>query len=416
MKPNLKGFILSEEDRTSRTAIEYWFRVLDLDDDGIISLYELEQLWVLQESRLNQEGCNAFDFKDIICVALDLMKIDTSSLSMAPLKSFSDAPLETEPRVWIRSGDLKRMPALSARFFDFFVNYQKLLERESTNGNRLIREIDELQQIFFQQQQFLAFKSDSSLSLTIPSDKKSALSRWADHEYDQYILQEELDQRRQREQQQQQFSHAHNIYSSIQDESGAWSNFDPDQHIISTSRKTGRVRRGRLKTRRTRVTKSTSLTKSTKSTNDPCDETLGEDEFNDEDEYVDVDEEDETSSDEEDDRNTTLHQKESMFTELTEECVEQLKEAIERFTGTAAEEEDRPVPKMCWTNAQLEGPANLFLQPVQPFGTVMNEHPSHVPRLQTSPPRSPNGNYGGRKAMRPTQVESVELVEIEDID
>lgn len=30
-------FIISEEDKKSDTAVEYWFRVLDLDGDGIIS-------------------------------------------------------------------------------------------------------------------------------------------------------------------------------------------------------------------------------------------------------------------------------------------------------------------------------------------------------------------------------------------
>jgi Ca2+-binding EF-hand superfamily protein len=31
------GFILSEEDKTSRRSIEYWFKVIDLDDNGIIT-------------------------------------------------------------------------------------------------------------------------------------------------------------------------------------------------------------------------------------------------------------------------------------------------------------------------------------------------------------------------------------------
>jgi serine/threonine-protein phosphatase 2A regulatory subunit B'' len=30
-------FIISEEDKQSRTAIEYWFKVIDLDDNGIIT-------------------------------------------------------------------------------------------------------------------------------------------------------------------------------------------------------------------------------------------------------------------------------------------------------------------------------------------------------------------------------------------
>jgi serine/threonine-protein phosphatase 2A regulatory subunit B'' len=30
-------YILSEEDKTTRTSIEYWFKVLDLDNNGIIT-------------------------------------------------------------------------------------------------------------------------------------------------------------------------------------------------------------------------------------------------------------------------------------------------------------------------------------------------------------------------------------------
>ena len=30
-------FMLSEEDKTTRTSIEYWFKVVDLDNNGIIT-------------------------------------------------------------------------------------------------------------------------------------------------------------------------------------------------------------------------------------------------------------------------------------------------------------------------------------------------------------------------------------------
>ena len=35
-------FILSEEDRDSAAAMEYWFRMLDVDEDGVWSSFELE--------------------------------------------------------------------------------------------------------------------------------------------------------------------------------------------------------------------------------------------------------------------------------------------------------------------------------------------------------------------------------------
>ena len=38
-------FLLAEEDKSHPTAIEYWFRVMDIDGDGYISLYELEYFY-----------------------------------------------------------------------------------------------------------------------------------------------------------------------------------------------------------------------------------------------------------------------------------------------------------------------------------------------------------------------------------
>jgi len=39
------GFMLSEEDKTTDTSIEYWFKVIDLDNNNIISGYELEYFY-----------------------------------------------------------------------------------------------------------------------------------------------------------------------------------------------------------------------------------------------------------------------------------------------------------------------------------------------------------------------------------
>jgi len=32
-----QGFVLAEEDKTTLPSIEYWFRVIDLDENGIIA-------------------------------------------------------------------------------------------------------------------------------------------------------------------------------------------------------------------------------------------------------------------------------------------------------------------------------------------------------------------------------------------
>jgi serine/threonine-protein phosphatase 2A regulatory subunit B'' len=67
------GFILSEEDKTSPTAQEYWFRILDLDGDGVLSLYELERNFEGVTARLEQQAVHGIapmdmvQFSDALC-------------------------------------------------------------------------------------------------------------------------------------------------------------------------------------------------------------------------------------------------------------------------------------------------------------------------------------------------------------
>uniref|UniRef100_A0A915DY59 EF-hand domain-containing protein n=1 Tax=Ditylenchus dipsaci TaxID=166011 RepID=A0A915DY59_9BILA len=93
------AFLLAEEDKRHPTSIEYWFRCVDLDGDGVISLYEMEYFYA----------------EDVICNLLD---------SVSP----------ANPNYVTRS-DLKRS-GLAHRFFNTFVNYLKYLEQESSEGER----------------------------------------------------------------------------------------------------------------------------------------------------------------------------------------------------------------------------------------------------------------------------------------
>ena len=45
-------FLLSEEDKSSSTAVGFWFRVLDVDDDGRVSRHDMEHLYTEQRARL----------------------------------------------------------------------------------------------------------------------------------------------------------------------------------------------------------------------------------------------------------------------------------------------------------------------------------------------------------------------------
>ncbi|KAF9989903.1 Serine/threonine-protein phosphatase 2A regulatory subunit B'' subunit alpha [Mortierella antarctica] len=71
-----KGFIwflLAETDKQTTTSIEYWFRCMDLDGDGMLTVFELEQLFQEQATRMAILGMESFGFRDAICQMQDLV-------------------------------------------------------------------------------------------------------------------------------------------------------------------------------------------------------------------------------------------------------------------------------------------------------------------------------------------------------
>jgi serine/threonine-protein phosphatase 2A regulatory subunit B'' len=96
-------------------SIEYWFRCLDVDGDGLISLYEMEYFYRDIERKLEARNMETLGFNDVICNLLDLV-----------------AP-KNGPSVTLN--DLKKC-GLAHRFFNTFVNYIKYVEQESSEGER----------------------------------------------------------------------------------------------------------------------------------------------------------------------------------------------------------------------------------------------------------------------------------------
>ena len=113
---------MSEEDKSTPTSSEYWFRVMDRDGDGAITIDDLEFFYAeqvcrmlddwkdffSQETRLRTLGVEPLPFLDLLCLMLDLVKPEQKHL--------------------ITLRDLKKC-RLQHIFFDTFLNAEKYLDR-----------------------------------------------------------------------------------------------------------------------------------------------------------------------------------------------------------------------------------------------------------------------------------------------
>ncbi|KAL7062832.1 hypothetical protein AAHC03_01450 [Spirometra sp. Aus1] len=112
-------FLLAEEDKRHPRSIEYWFRCMDLDGDGVLSLYELEYFYSEQSARMEEMGIEPPTLEDCLCQCLDMVK-----------PSLTDR---------IRLSDLKHC-SLCTIFFDTFFNLPKYLQHEQRDPFANIRD------------------------------------------------------------------------------------------------------------------------------------------------------------------------------------------------------------------------------------------------------------------------------------
>ncbi|XP_017291911.1 serine/threonine-protein phosphatase 2A regulatory subunit B'' subunit alpha isoform X1 [Kryptolebias marmoratus] len=114
-------FLISEEDKKNPTSIEYWFRCMDADGDGILSMYELEYFYEEQCERMERMGIEPLPFQDLLCQMLDLVKPESTGK--------------------ITLSDLKRC-RMAHIFFDTFFNLEKYLDHEQRDPFAVQKDID----------------------------------------------------------------------------------------------------------------------------------------------------------------------------------------------------------------------------------------------------------------------------------
>ncbi|NWX91788.1 P2R3A phosphatase, partial [Nothoprocta pentlandii] len=113
--------LISEEDKRSATSIEYWFRCMDLDGDGVLSMYELEYFYEEQCERMEVMGIEPLPFHDLLCQMLDLVKP------------------ERDGKVTLR--DLKRC-RMAHVFYNTFFNLEKYLDNEQRDPFAVQKDIE----------------------------------------------------------------------------------------------------------------------------------------------------------------------------------------------------------------------------------------------------------------------------------
>ncbi|KAM9601753.1 serine/threonine-protein phosphatase 2A regulatory subunit B'' subunit alpha isoform 2-T7 [Trichechus inunguis] len=114
-------FLISEEDKRNPTSIEYWFRCMDMDGDGVLSMYELEYFYEEQCERMEAMGIEPLPFHDLLCQMLDLVK------------PASDGKITLH--------DLKRC-RMAHIFYDTFFNLEKYLDHEQRDPFAVQKDVE----------------------------------------------------------------------------------------------------------------------------------------------------------------------------------------------------------------------------------------------------------------------------------
>ncbi|KAG2305519.1 hypothetical protein Bca4012_059590 [Brassica carinata] len=80
-------FILAEEDKSSEPSLEYWFKCVDLDGNGIITRNEMQFFYEEQLHRMECMAQEAVLFEDILCQIIDMIgPEDESYITLNDLK------------------------------------------------------------------------------------------------------------------------------------------------------------------------------------------------------------------------------------------------------------------------------------------------------------------------------------------
>jgi len=103
-------FLMLDEDKTTDRSIEFWFRVVDLDGDGVIRSHELNFFCSEQSTRMESRSFDVASFTSLMCQFNDMLR--------------PDIPCE------FRLDDIKRNRRHSPFFFNSLLSLSKCIAWE----------------------------------------------------------------------------------------------------------------------------------------------------------------------------------------------------------------------------------------------------------------------------------------------
>jgi len=111
--------LLSEEDKTSDTALRYWFNGVDLDGDGYIRPHEMEYFYKEQIHRMDCLAQEVIQFSDVLCQMSDMVKPkEEGKVSLLDLRNCGQAGI----------------------FLNVLFNLTKFIQSEQRDPNQIFHE------------------------------------------------------------------------------------------------------------------------------------------------------------------------------------------------------------------------------------------------------------------------------------
>lgn len=159
-------FFISEVDKSSPTAIEYWFRILDIDGDSILTVFELEQFYQEQLKKINRVPImEEYKWIDSFCEMADLLTPNFNGL--------------------ITMRDLKNAK-LSHAFLNCFLNYRRFADYE--HRHQIAQQQKAQQELHRQRKELYGVIEDTD-------EPKKELSEFDKYIEDEYNILAEADAR-----------------------------------------------------------------------------------------------------------------------------------------------------------------------------------------------------------------------------